>query len=54
MEEYLFLSFSTTKFPKSGVSVWVGVGQLPLLPPGSAGPLRVIVVGVKRDFVEFF
>ena len=42
------------KFPKSGVSVWVGVGQLPLLPPGSVGPLRVIVVGVKRDFVEFF
>ena len=40
--------------PKSGVCGGGGGGQLPLLPPCSAGPLRVIVVGVKRDFVEFF
>ena len=42
------------KLPKSGVCV--GGGTIaPLTPgPGSVGPLRVIVVGVKRDFVEFF
>ena len=54
MEEYLFLSCQNLVCLWGGGGVGVGEGGIAPLAPGSAGPLRVIVVGVKRDFVEFF